>query len=83
MKEFHWRDKTKHLLLSFIITLAVLIIFESFYYALAVIVILTVIKEIYDQFKKNKDTVYHSLIDVMYNLIGLGLAYLVYIYLII
>ncbi|MBU1165121.1 hypothetical protein KKA15_06215 [Patescibacteria group bacterium] len=79
MQEFHWRDKTKHLILSFIISIIVLLSFESFKYALLVIVVLTVIKELYDHFKKGKDTIYHSFVDAIYNLIGLGLAYLIYL----
>jgi len=78
MKEFHWRDKSKHLIISFIISFGFLVITDSLPYTLGVIVLLTFIKEAFDRFKKNKDTLYHSFLDAMYNLIGLFLAYVFY-----
>jgi len=78
MKEFHWRDKAKHLTVSFIITSIILFFTDKLTYALLAIFLLTMVKEIYDQLKENKNSVSEMVSDTIYNFIGLVVAYLIH-----
>jgi len=82
MKEFHWRDKAKHLTISAIVTVIVLLYTNEYLYACLAIFLLTMIKEIYDQLKVNRNSPAELVSDTIYNFIGLIIGFIIYYFII-